>query len=331
MSESGDWPDVRLHIVTGKGGTGKTTVAAALALALASRGGDVLLCEVESRQGIAQIFDVAPLPYEERRIASGPQDGGDVYALAVDPEAALMEYFALYYHLGRAVRALDRFGVIDFATTLAPGVRDILLTGKVYEATKRSSRNKKARQYAAVVLDAPPTGRIANFLNVNSELGDLARMGPIKSQADSVMQLLRSETTAIHVVTLLEDMPVQETIDATSQLADAGLPMGGIVVNMARVPSLDDQAVDLARREGIPWDSVSGRLSGAGITPTKEFIAQLESEASDHAARLLLEGAQRARVRELELPTYELNRLPDGVDMGGLFELAAELTAQGLA
>src|SRR5947209_17013710 len=125
----------RLHIVTGKGGTGKTTVAATLALALASRGKQVLLCEVEGRQGIAQLFHVPPLPYEQRRIAQGPDDGGDLYALAIDAESAMLEYLALYYRLGgRTGRALDRFGVIDFATTIAPGLRDVLLTGKVYEA-----------------------------------------------------------------------------------------------------------------------------------------------------------------------------------------------------
>ena len=103
------WADVRLHVVTGKGGTGKSTVAAALALALASRGKTVLLCEVEGRQGIAQLFDVAPLPYEERRVVQGPNDGGDLYALAIDPESALLEYLAMYYRLGRAGKALDRF------------------------------------------------------------------------------------------------------------------------------------------------------------------------------------------------------------------------------
>ena len=149
-------PRVRLHVVTGKGGTGKTTVAAALALALASRGKQVLLCEVEGRQGIAQLFDVPPLPYEERRIASGPAgagetEGGEVYALAIEPEAALLEYLAMYYRLGRAGKALDRFGVIDFATTIAPGVRDVLLTGKVYEAVRR--RRGKTPVYDAVVLD----------------------------------------------------------------------------------------------------------------------------------------------------------------------------------
>ena len=120
-----DWPRVRLHVVTGKGGTGKSTVAAALALALASKGKHVLLCEVEGRQGIARMFDVDPLPYEERRIATGLPDAdgahGHVHALHIDAESALLEYLAMYYKLGRAGRALDRFGVIEFATTIAPG------------------------------------------------------------------------------------------------------------------------------------------------------------------------------------------------------------------
>ncbi len=155
-----DWPRVKLHVVTGKGGTGKSTVAAALALALASHGKNVLLCEVEGRQGIARMFDVDELPYEERRIAAGlsEADGtpGTVHALHIDPESALLEYLSMYYKLGRAGRALDRFGVIEFATTIAPGVRDVLLTGKVFEAAKQERRGKNARQYDAVVLDAPP-------------------------------------------------------------------------------------------------------------------------------------------------------------------------------
>src|SRR3954463_10350385 len=93
-----DWSQVRLHVVTGKGGTGKSTVAAALALALASDGKQVLLCEVEGRQGIARMFDVDPLPYEERRIATGlatDSRPGVVHALHIDAEAALLEYLAM--------------------------------------------------------------------------------------------------------------------------------------------------------------------------------------------------------------------------------------------
>jgi anion-transporting ArsA/GET3 family ATPase len=333
--ESSDWPGVRLHVVTGKGGTGKTTVAAALALALASRGKQVLLCEVEGRQGIAQLFDVPPLPYEERRIATGTAhdgtEGGEVYALAIDPESALLEYLAMYYRLGRAGKALDRFGVIDFATTIAPGVRDVLLTGKVYEAVNRNKRSKDARWYDAVVLDAPPTGRIAQFLNVNSELAGLAKVGPIRSQADTVMTLLRSERTAVHLVTVLEDMPVQETADGIQELRKAGLPVGGVVVNLVRSRELDDEARDRALRGDLPREEVVAGLESAGVKATKPLVDGLLREAREHAERRALEDEQRARIDELEVPVYELPRLPGGIDLGGLYELAADLCEQGMA
>ena len=330
MSRS-DWDDVRLHVVTGKGGTGKSTVAASLALALASRGKTVLLCEVEGRQGIAQLFDVPPLPYEERRVVQGPNDGGDLYALAIDPESALLEYLSMYYHLGRAGKALDRFGVIDFATTIAPGVRDVLLTGKVYEAVQRNRRTKNARHYDAVVLDAPPTGRIAQFLNVNNELAGLAKVGPIRSQADTVMTLLRSKRTAVHLVTVLEDMPVQETADGIDELRKDRLPVGGVVVNMARRAELDDQERDLAISGELDRDTLAAELDKAGIRPTDTLLGGLLTEAREHAERRDLEDEQRKRISALDVPTYQLDRLPDGVDLGALYELAAELCRQGLA
>ncbi len=327
-----DWPRTRLHIVTGKGGTGKTTVAAALALALASQGKEVLLCEVEGRQGVAQLFDVPPLPYEERRIAQGPEDGGDVYALAIDAESAMLEYLALYYRLGnRTGRALDRFGVIDFATTIAPGLRDVLLTGKVYEAVERNSRNKNARVYDAVVLDAPPTGRIAQFLNVNNEFGELARVGMVKGQTERVMGLLRSRRTAVHLVTVLEDMPVQETVDGIADLRGHGMPVGGVVVNLTRPKNLDDEAREAALSGVLPRDEIDTDLHKVGIDVTPELLDGLLEEARGHAERRALEDEQRRRIDALAVPTYELQRLADGIDLGGLYELAAELREQGMA
>ncbi len=326
-----DFPGVQLHIITGKGGTGKSTVAAALALALASRGKTVLLCEVEGRQGIAQMFDVPPLPYEERLVARGTSGAGDLYALAIDAESALLEYLAMYYRLGRAGKALDRFGVVEFATTIAPGVRDVLLTGKVYEAANRNRRNKNARTYDAIVLDAPPTGRITQFLNVNNELAGLAKVGPIKAQADTVTTLLRSRRTAIHLVTVLEEMPVQETGDGIAQLREAGLPVGGVVVNMVRPQDLDaDERTELLDGS-VDRAGLVARLDKVGIQADETLVDALVDEGRAHAQRRALEDSQRTLVEEMGVPTYELPRIPGGVDLTCLYELAEILVEEGMA
>ncbi len=328
----GDFPQVQLHIVTGKGGTGKSTVAASLALAMASRGKTVLLCEVEGRQGIAQMFDVSPLPYEERLLAQATEAGhGNVYALAIDAESALLEYLAMYYRLGRAGKALDRFGVLDFATTIAPGVRDVLLTGKVYEAAQRNSRNRGARTYDDIVLDAPPTGRITQFLNVNNELAGLAKVGPIKTQADTVTTLLRSSRTAIHLVTVLEEMPVQETADGVAELAAAGMPVGGVIVNLVRPQDLDVEAREALLEGTVDGKAIGKSLGSAGIKAPMSLVPTLVAEGRDHAERRRLEDSQRALVEKIGIPTYELPQLAGGADIGGLYELAAELIEQGLA
>jgi anion-transporting ArsA/GET3 family ATPase len=321
----------RLHVVSGKGGTGKSTTAAALALAVASGGRKVLLCEVEGRQGIAQMFDVPPLPYEERKVAVAP-GGGDVYALAIDPEAALLEYLDMYYRLGPAGKALDRFGVIDFATTIAPGLRDVLLTGKVYEAVRRrAAKGSQRSAYDAVVLDAPPTGRITRFLNVNAEMAGLARVGPIRNQADAIMSLLRSPRTAVHLVTVLEEMPVQETQDAIEELTAAELPVGSVIVNFVRRSGLSDDALDLAEAGELPDAGLRDGLVDAGVKPTASLVRALQETARDHAQRVQLEASQRRLVDKLDRPVVELPLVPDGIDLGALYELAQELRDQGLA
>ena len=171
------WParlsKARLHFVTGKGGTGKSTIAAALALTLAAGGRKVLLVEVEGRQGIAQLFDVPPLPYQELKIATAAR-GGQVNALAIDIEAAFLEYLDMFYNLGIAGRAMRRIGAIEFATTIAPGLRDVLLTGKIKESVVRLNKGGKNPVYDAIVVDAPPTGRIARFLDVTKAVSAFA-------------------------------------------------------------------------------------------------------------------------------------------------------------
>src|SRR6201997_5079219 len=220
------WParlsKARLHFVTGKGGTGKSTIAAALSLTLAAGGRKVLLVEVEGRQGIAQLFDVPPLPYQEVKIATAER-GGHVNALAIDIEAAFLEYLDMFYNLGLAGRAMRRIGAVEFATTIAPGLRDVLLTGKIREIVTRAEKGKQP-VYDAIVVDAPPTGRIARFLDVTSAVSELAKGGPVHSQAESVVKLLHSNQTAIHLVTLLEALPMQETVEAIDELHKMDLP-----------------------------------------------------------------------------------------------------------
>ncbi len=327
-----DFPGVRLHVVSGKGGTGKTTVAAALALALAAGGKRVLLAEVEGRQGIAQLFDCPPLPYEERKVAVA-RGGGDVYALAIDPEDALLDYLHMFYKLSRtgvAARTLRRIGAIEFATTVAPGLRDVLLTGKVKEAVVRQDK-QGTRAYDAVVLDAPPTGRIARFLNISHEVGGLAKVGPLKSQSDGVMAVLRSAETAVHLVTLLEEMPVQETIDGVAELASVGLPVGGVVVNAVRAPLLQPADLRAAEQGALDREGLRAGLEKAGLDAPDQLVQALAAEATDHATRVALEERGRDALAGLDRPSYELPLLPDSVDLAGLYELAETLTAQGLA
>ncbi len=342
-----DWQQVRLHIVTGKGGTGKTTVAAALALALAGEGRRVLLAEVEGRQGLARLFDVPPLPYQELKVAVAP-GGGEVRALAVDPKAALMDYLEMFYHLGRAGRMLDKIGAVDFATTVAPGLQDVLLTGKVYEAVRRKEtiqgRSKVGGQrlvYDAVVMDAPPTGRIARFLNVNEEVAGLAKVGPVRNQAGSIMGMLRSAHTAIHVTTVLEEMPVQETADGVAELTAIGLPVGAIVVNMVREPLLPARDLKQALAGKLDRAEVLAGLNAAGLgrrqaasgndTSPAALADALLAEGQGHAARVRMEKRERRQLAGLDRPIYELPALATGVDLGALYELAARLSDQGAA
>jgi anion-transporting ArsA/GET3 family ATPase len=330
-----DWDGVRLHVVTGKGGTGKTTVAAALALALAHAGRKVLLIEAEGRQGIARLFDRPPLPYEERKIAIGlgeardGRDPGDVYALAIDPEGALLDYLQMFYGMRSAGVALTRLGMVDFATTIAPGLADVLVTGKATEATRRKQPGSRSGfLYDAVVLDAPPTGRISRFLNVTAEVSGLAKVGPVRTHADTVANVIKSPQTAVHFVCTLEEMPVQETLDGIAEMrAIPGMQVGGIVVNMARPAVLSRQELkappDLA--------AMAAALGAAGLHDTDPLAAVLAGELSEHARHIELADRERSELEATGQPIYDLPLIAEGIDLAALHRLAADLRDQGAA
>jgi anion-transporting ArsA/GET3 family ATPase len=331
-----DWDGVRLHVVTGKGGTGKTTVAAAMALALAHAGHKVLLIEGEGRQGIARLFDRPPLPYAERKIAIGAGEatqgqgaGGDVFALAIDPEGALLDYLQMFYNMRGAGVALNRLGMVDFATTIAPGLSDVLVTGKATEAARRRAPGAASTfAYDAVVLDAPPTGRIGRFLNVSAEVSGLAKVGPIRSHADTVANVIKSPQTAVHFVSTLEEMPVQECLDGIAELRSiSGMQVGGIMINMARPAVLTPQELKTAP----DLTAMAAALADAGLHSTEQLAAALAEELAEHARNVELQSLQRSELEAAGQPVYELPMITEGIDLAALHRLAAELRAQGAA
>jgi len=331
-----DWEGVRLHVVTGKGGTGKTTVAAALALALAHAGRKVLLIEAEGRQGIARLFDRPPLPYEERKIAIGPGEaddgrdpGGDVYALAIDPEGALLDYLQMFYNMRGIGNALTKLGMVDFATTIAPGLSDVLITGKATEATRRKQPGSpNVFAYDTVVLDAPPTGRIGRFLNVSAEVSGLAKVGPVRTHADSVANVIKSPQTAVHFVCTLEEMPVQETLDGIAELRSIeGMQVGGIMINMAPPTVLSrEELKDLPEVAAM-----AEALAAAGLHSADTLAEELAEELAGHARHVELAERERTELEAAGQPVYELPLVIEGIDLAALHRLAAELRDQGTA
>lgn len=267
-----------------------------------------------------------PLPYEEVKIATA-DGGGTVNALAIDTEAAFLEYLEMFYNLGIAGRAMRRIGAVEFATTIAPGLRDVLLTGKIREIVTRAEKGKQP-VYDAVVVDSPPTGRISRFLDVTKAVSQLAKGGPVHSQAE------RREGAALRP----HRDPSRDAARSVTDTGDAGGHRRAQGVGPAdrqchRQPQHPSYLSpdDLAKAaEGvIDADAIRAGLSDAGITLSDNDFAGLLTETIQHATRIQARAESAEQLDALDVARLELPQIADGVDLGSLYELAEALAHQG--
>jgi anion-transporting ArsA/GET3 family ATPase len=227
----------RVIIVAGKGGVGKTTVSAALARMAARAGLEALIVEIEGKSGLAAAFGRStPLDYHEALVAEG------VRARTLTPDDALVEYLQ-DHGMRRISKRLMSSGAIDVVATAAPGIKDILVLGKVKQL-------ERAETADLIVVDAPAAGHAVTFLASAHGLLDAVQVGPIRSQAQDVIDLLTDPARCqVLLVTLPEETPVNEVVETAFQLEDrVGVSLAAVAVNglYSRIDGLDVDPVEAA-------------------------------------------------------------------------------------
>jgi anion-transporting ArsA/GET3 family ATPase len=275
-------------VVAGKGGVGKTTMSAALAKMAAGAGKSVLIVELEGKSGITAAFGrKGDLGYEEVLLAPPVTGGskGSIRARRLTPDDALVEYLE-DHGLKRVSKRLAHSGILDVVSTAIPGIRDVLVLGKVKQLEREGAAD-------LILVDAPATGHAITFLTSASGMVDAARGGPLRTQAQDVVELLSDPTRCrVILVTLPEELPVSETIESAYTLEDkAGVQLGPVIVN-----ACDPEPVGLER----PAAEVA---TAAGLTLAPDHLDALEQARAFRLARHAVSAEQIDRLRrDLPLP-----------------------------
>jgi anion-transporting ArsA/GET3 family ATPase len=301
-------------IVAGKGGVGKTTMAAALARMASKTGRSVLIVELEGKSGITGAFGLGQdLEYEEIELqAAHPPDLGTVRARMITPDDALVEYLE-DHGLRRVSKRLVSSGVVEVVSTAIPGIRDVLVLGKIKGLEREGVAD-------LIVIDAPATGHALTFLTSASGMVGAARGGPLRTQAADVVEMLADPSRCrVILVTLPEDMPVSETIESAFTLEDkAGVQLGPVIVN-----AVDPVPHGLER---------SAQEVAAGLDLDPELLATLEEARLFRLERHEVSAAQIARLaHDLPLPQLEVPTLEAQTMGPAETDALAELLAQAIS
>jgi len=276
----------RVIILAGKGGVGKTTTAAALAVAAAQAGRQVLLVELEGKSGLASMFNHAAIE-EEREVYPG------LRILPLAPDEALIEYLETH-GLGKMSKRLVHTGALDIVATAVPGMKEILVLGKVKAL-------QKARAADVIIVDGPAAGHAVTFLLSPKGLLDAVRVGPVLTQAIEVTEMLDDpERAQVMLVTLPEETPVNETVETAQAFTDrVGLTLGPLVVNGL----YPDRPLD-----GLTTaEEIRGAAASAGVTVPDGEVEHLAQAARFLTRRRRLQEQQLARLDErLDLPRVTL-------------------------
>ena len=214
-------------IVTGKGGVGKSTVALALALAAARRGKRTILCEVSAQEHLSRVFHRAEVGFHEVEMAE------NLWAISIDPDESLREYVLLQLKVKAMRDLLFKSRIFTYLAAATPGLKELVTIGKIWELALEDRKVKQGRKYDLVIVDAPATGHGVGFLQTPRTFANLARVGPIRQQAEILDKFIRNrKRTGMAVVALPEEMPVNETAKLERDLAsEVGVQVSRIFCN----------------------------------------------------------------------------------------------------